>query len=116
MSDLQFKALHKEADAVGKAAADACVPQAMVVVGGGREYHVPEGVCGFAWVHFAGNKPFGRWAKKAGLARPAYSGGLDMWVGAYGQSMARKEAYARAYAQVLNANGVDEAYADSRMD
>lgn len=43
------------------------------------------------------------------------SGGLQYWVSQGGQSMQRKEAFARAFASVLKANGID-AFADSRMD
>mgnify|MGYP001268878037 CR=1 FL=1 len=78
-------------------------------------YVLNDGVCGFAWVSFKGNTPFGRYMKKVGQARKAYGGGLQVWVGAFGQSMTRKEAYASAYAATLRAAGID-AYSDSRMD
>ena len=121
-----FAALYEQADAAGKAAADAAVPTPIVI---GEEtapfngvidytkptYFVSEGLCGFAWVKFKGNTAFGRWAKKAGKASPAYGGGLQVWVSSYGQSVTRKEAYAQAFAAVLRAEGV-EAYAGSRLD
>ena len=44
-----------------------------------------------------------------------FRSGLSVWVSEGGQSMERKEAYARAYADVLRAAGI-EAYAGSRMD
>lgn len=124
---MDFAALYAKADAAGKAAATACVPTPMVVgspttlLGNDIDpnkptYYVADGVCGFAWIKLKGNTPFGRWTKKKGLAKPAYPNGLSIWVSAYGQSMARKEAYARAFAKVLNENGVSDAYADSRMD
>jgi len=54
-------------------------------------YYVPEGVCGFAWVTI---KPattrFAKWMKSVGRARPAYGGGLQVWVSEFGQSMERK--------------------------
>lgn len=74
-----------------------------------------EGPCGFAWVHIAGNTPFGRYVKKQGYASPDYPKGLMFWVRDGGQSMERKRAYARAFSEVLNANGVP-AYSCSRMD
>lgn len=121
-----FAALYAEADSAGKAAAEAAVPVPIVV---GEEtspfsgqvdyskptYLVSEGLCGFAWVTFKGNTAWGRWAKKTGVARPAYGGGLQVWVSGYGQSVTRKEAYAAAFAQVLCDNGVT-AYAGSRLD
>lgn len=78
-------------------------------------YYEPEGVCGFAWVSFKGTTPFGRWAKKAGVASKGYPSGLQVWVSEGGQSVERKEAFARAFAKVLQSNGID-AYADSRLD
>ena len=77
---------------------------------------IDDGVCGFAWVNVKpGNSPFANWAKKAGLARKAYEGGVQFWVGDFSQSMARKEDYAYAFAKVLNDAGV-KAYANSRID
>lgn len=121
-----FAALYAEADAAGKAAAEAAVPVPIVV---GEEtspfsgqvdyskptYFVSEGLCGFAWVWFKGNTAWGRWATKNGVARKAYGGGSQIWISGYGQSVTRKEAYAQAFAAVLRDNGVD-AYAGSRLD
>lgn len=76
---------------------------------------VADGVCGFAWVHIKGNTAFGRWAKQQGHARKNYYGGLDISIRGYGQSMEKKEAHARAAAEVLKRHGI-EAYAQSRMD
>lgn len=81
----------------------------------GRSWHVPEGACGFAWVAFKGNTAWGKWAKDQGIASPAYPKGLQLWVSEFNQSITRKEAYAFAYAQVLNDAGI-EAYARSRLD
>lgn len=124
-----FRELYERAYAAGVAAGAAVRPVPMVVgeakslVGPGSDeidyskftYYEPEGVCGFAWVKIKGNEAFGRWAKKAGLARSSYPSGLQIWVREFGQSMERKEAFARAFAKVLNEAGVT-AYADSRMD
>lgn len=121
-----FQALWAEADAAGKAAAEACTPRPMLV-GTAKGlfddsfdesqpvYYVADGVCGFAWITFKGNTAFGRWAKAAGLARKGYPSGLAYWVRGYGQSMQKKEAYAQAFAATLRAAGVT-AYAESRMD
>ena len=94
----------------------------MVVVGGvpgeaPKEYYEPEGMCGFAWVKIRpGNSSFAKWLVKNKLARSAYGGGVDIWISGFNQSVERKEACARAMAEVLrNELGVN-AYADSRLD
>jgi len=115
-----FSALHAKAHVAGMAAGESKVPTPMVVTGGvpgeqPKSYYVADGACGFAWVKMKGNTPFARWAKKAGVARSWSTGGVVLWVSEFNQSMARKEAYANAYAKVLKEAGV-EAYADSRMD
>lgn len=118
------RALHLKAHEAGMTAGMVARPTPMGVVDadiygrpkpGAVVEVVDEGVCGFAWVKFAGNTSFGRAMKAAGLARKSYEGGLSVWVGEFGQSMERKEAYARAYAHVLRQHGID-AYAGSRMD
>lgn len=121
-----FKNLHERAHAAGIAAGNAAVPVPMVV-GEAQSllsdkidrskptYYVADGVCGFAWVHIQGNTPFARWATKNGVARPGYPKGKDISCHEFGQSMQRKEAYARAYARVLNEAGI-RAYAESRLD
>jgi hypothetical protein len=76
---------------------------------------IDDGACGFAWINFAGNTGFGKWAKKQGIARSHYPSGLCVWVSEFGQSVDRKEAFAGAYARVLKENGID-AYAGSRLD
>lgn len=122
-----FRAIWDAADKAGKAAAAAKVPVPMFVgtpthpLGNDIDptqpiYHVPDGVCGFAWVKWKGNTSWGRWTAKEGLARKSYEGGLSYWISDYGQSMERKEAYAYAFAAVLQENGIADAYAASRMD
>ncbi len=122
-----FEALAAAADAAGMAAGNGAAVAPMVVGSpstpfgndldpGKPMYFVADGVCGFAWVKIKGNTAFGRWAKKAGLARPDYPNGLAISAGArFNQSMQRKEAWAYAYAKVLKEAGI-EAYASSRMD
>lgn len=119
MSD-QYQNLIKFAHEEGMAALNATCPTPMIVTGGApgetpKSWYIEEGACGFAWVEFAGNTAFGRWAKKAGVARPHYPKGLSVWVSEGGQSIDRKEAYARAFARVLNDAGI-RAYAGSRLD
>jgi len=76
---------------------------------------VPFG-CGYATIRFRGNTGFGRWALKVGMARKSTMGGLYINVAAYGQSVVLKAAFAEAFAEVLRANGIDDAYATSRLD
>ena len=118
------------AEAAGRRAAEASVPTPMIVseadglsdrpVEGGKSWFVSEGVCGFAWLTVRpGTSSFARWLKKVGLARKAYTGGVQYWIGAYNQSMTRKSAHASAMAKVLQeelpeyAEGI---YPGSRMD
>lgn len=117
----------QEAMDAGYAAGDACVPtpvkfgQAASLFGNemipGTEEIVEDGVCGFAWINI---KPargkFVNYLKKIGMGRSdSYYGGYTVWVTEYGQSMERKEAYARAFAKVLQDYGM-KAYGMSRMD
>jgi len=115
----EFSALYAKARAAGLAAAGASVPTPMVVSetgGSGRSWYVSEGACGFAWVTVRpGNSPFANYLKKAGLGSPAYGGGTQIWVSEFNQSVARKEAYANAFAEVLREAGL-KAYAGSRLD
>jgi hypothetical protein len=119
---MNYAEILEKAHAAGRAAAQATKPVPMYVQAGdlmGNGYgpieKVDDGVCGFAWIKFPGNKPFGRWAKKAGLARSAYPTGLCISISAYNQSMQLKEAHARAAVAVLKEHGI-ECYVDSRMD
>jgi hypothetical protein len=123
----EFARAWSEAYAAGLAAGNACTPQPMIVGPGDilvngapvlpRSHYVSEGVCGFAWiVHPDGNSSFARWAKKTHNARREYGGGTCLyWVGEFSQSMARKEAFANAFAATLRAHGID-ASARSRID
>ena len=79
-------------------------------------YVVPSGLCGFAWVNIRpGNSKFARWLVKEGLGRKSYSGGVDFWVREGDQSVELKEAFAQAFAEELQSNGI-KAYAESRLD
>ena len=116
--------IYLEAIDAGNAALNAAKPTPMTVVAadiwgnpleGARRYVVDEGCCGFAWITIKGNTAFAREMKKLGLFSKAYPSGYQYWVGEGGQSIERKEAFARAFAKVLNDNGV-KAYSHSRMD
>lgn len=129
-----FKALCKEADAAGKAAVEKLQVVPMIV---GQEtslfsgkidyskptYFVEDGLCGFAWISvypkFKGNTKLGKEERKvleaAGFRKNDYEKNYQLWVSAYNQSMQKKEAYARAYANVLYDAGV-KAYSGSRLD
>ena len=133
-----FETLLAKASAAGHLAAEAAVPTPMVVSDSqtDQSWFVSEGPCGFAWVRLRpATSTFARYIKAtrmnleigfntAGRAQveaegghwsPAYQGGYEMWVWVGGQSMARKEAFARAHASVLQEAGY-QAYAGSRMD
>ena len=112
-----FAALAGIAHQAGIEAGRNCRPIPMVVstASGIAVECVDDGACGFAWIEFAGNTAFGRWAKKAGIARSHYPSGLCVWVSEFGQSVDRKSAYAGAYAQILRNAGID-AHANSRLD
>lgn len=120
--DLKFRGLLVAAHISGMSAGHAARPTPMGFYQSdlsGRQLGpveiVSEGVCGFAWVRFPGNTAFGRWAKKTKNARPAYPKGLSISCSEFNQSMERKEAYCRAFAEVLKANGVD-CCTESRLD
>lgn len=123
-----FAALVRQAEEAGYAAALAARPTTMVVGQAKgpfsneidytkKVYFEPEGACGFAWVIVRpGTSAFAKYLKKVGKARPdSYYGGVCVWVSQFNQSVARKEAYAQAYASVLSNAGVN-AYANSRLD
>jgi hypothetical protein len=120
----QFEAAFAKAVAAGLEAGEASKPRPMVVqemLGMSpivkQSWYEPEGMCGFAWVNVSpGNSPFANWLKKAGLARKAYGGGVDVWVSDFGQSVERKEACANAMAKVLKEELGVSAYASSRLD
>jgi hypothetical protein len=78
--------------------------------------YVPDGVCGFAGVvvHPA-TCGFARWARKAGYSYSHYPTGEYFPVREFNQSLERKEAGARAMAQVFRDAGL-KVYVHSRMD
>lgn len=84
-----------------------------------QEWFVADGVCGFAWVTLRpANSAFANWLKKNHGEQwrvDSYTGGLKLWVSEFNQSMQRKEAYAYAFAGILQKYGF-KASSDSRMD
>ena len=81
-----------------------------------REYFVSDGVCGFASVTVKpANCKFAKYLVANGLGRKGYGGGVCMSIRDFNQSLTKKEAYAYAFASVLNENGI-KAYVESRMD
>jgi hypothetical protein len=77
---------------------------------------IDDGACGFAWVTVRpANSSFAIWAKKQGIMRAMYGGGVTYWVSVFGQSVDRKAAFAGAYAKVLRENGI-QATAGDRLD
>ena len=118
--------LYAEANKAGIAAANALTPTPMVVEQHAnqlddtspvtKQWTVPSGVCGFAWVNIRpATTSFARWLKKEGIVRKSYYGGIDISIMAYGQSMEKKSAHAHAMADYLSDHGIT-AYANERMD
>ena len=128
MSKLSMQSLYNQAHDAGVAAVEATrvvpmvVGQAKNVFGNEIDYSqetyfVADGVCGFAWISVKpANSKFGKFLTENKLARrDSYEGGLRMPIMAFNQSLQKKEAYAYAFANVLNKAGI-RAYANSRMD
>jgi hypothetical protein len=114
MRNAIFQTLYDKARSSGLFAGQEVKPRPMVVVEHANplddhsrvvnQWHVPEGVCGFAWINLRpGNHPFCNWLKKQGLGRrDSYYGGVTVWVQDFDQSHTRKVSYAHAFAQVIN--------------
>lgn len=135
-SPIELTELLRSAHLAGMAAGRAASPPTMIVRRHANplddnspvleSYAIPDGPCGFAWVtikpansrlakamerYFAGGKNGGGNAR-----RDSYEGGMMLWVWEFNQSMVRKEAYARAFANVLREAGAERVYAGSRID
>lgn len=135
VKDNQAVKISQEAMEAGLAALNAVTPVPMVVEQHAnvmddnspveKQWIVEDGVCGFAWITFKANttenRRFLAGLKKAGMVgqnmqwSKATDGGFSYWVSQGGQSLQKKEAYARAYTDVLNSNGIT-AHVRSRMD
>jgi hypothetical protein len=118
---MDYAEIWAEAWTAGVMAGIACRPEPMVV----GQYNgdkltiidvVNEGPCGFAWIKIRpGNGKMARWLKAQDKGHKGYTGGWDVSVHDFGQSLERKVAAARAMADVLCKHGID-ATSDSRMD
>ena len=112
-----FQDIVEKAYEAGIAAGYRARPIPMYVISQGIPIdRIDDGACGFAWINVRpANSSFAIWAKKQGLMRPMYGGGVTYWVSVFGQSVDRKAAFAGAYAKVLRENGI-EATAGDRLD
>ena len=83
-----------------------------------KEWYVPEGLCGFAWINVKpGNSAFANWLKaNTSASTDSYYGGVTLWVHQFNQSWERKKAYAHAFVKVLEENGVKRCWAGNRLD
>ena len=112
--------LLKKAEAAGlKAGLEVSTnPVTFKDVHSGQTYDVAEGMCGFAWVNISPARgKFVNYLKKIGKGYTSYQGGYNVPAGGVelGQSITRKEAYAEAYAKVLQDWGI-KCYVSSRLD
>ena len=110
--------IYQQADRAGNDAVAklAVVPMIVKDTNSNKQWYVEDGVCGFASIIVKpATSVFARYLKANGLARKHYYGGLAIYISAFNQSLQKKEAYAYAFARVLNENGI-RATVDSRMD
>lgn len=124
-SEAEFQRIYDDAHKAGIAAGQAAMPQSICVTQHAnplndnsevtRRWIVPEGVCGFAWISFRGNTSWAAWTRKHKISDTDYPRGRIIWVRQFGQSYERKVAYAKAFADVLVANGIN-AYSAGRLD
>lgn len=99
----QHETLWDRALEAGITAGEAVIPRPLRIKG----YEpILDGVCGFGYVNVPGNTSFGRWVKKYGHGSKSYRGGLDIYIGHFGQSYEKKLAMANAMAEVLRENDV----------
>jgi predicted nucleic acid-binding Zn finger protein len=114
----RFRTDWAEACAAGDAAVSAMTPEPMVVTGREGSYFVEGGVCGFAQVQVRPRtSAFARWLIAQGIARSSdYYKCVYVSVSQFGQSLQRKEAWAKAVADHLTAKGYDRVSWDSRID
>jgi len=120
-NEAKFEAVWSEAEAKAREAHTAAAPEPMLVAGRNEVFAVPDGPCGFGSVVFPGTSAFGKWALRTGRAKRNYPKGVYVGTnsysatGRYSQSLARADAAAHAFANVLRLAGF-EARPESRMD
>ena len=116
MSDYENASLYEDAHAAGELAANVCVPQPMYVKYNGITECVEGGDCGFASIIIRpAHGKFVSYLKKNKIGEKHWRGGWSIWVSGWGQSHARKTAYARAFARILNESGL-KASVEERLD
>jgi hypothetical protein len=128
----KYLKLHQMAHEAGMNALNKCTPTPMVVAQHAnplddnsaikKQWYVPSGACGFAWVNVkckgGEGRKFINALKKEGVTeyrQDSYYGGYTLWVHYGNQSIELKEAYAHAYARVLQENNIN-CYSNSRLD
>lgn len=110
--DALHQAIYNLAVARGIEAGSSATPTPMVLEKWGTIW---EGLCGFAWVHLPnGRSPFARWLSRKDIGWPTKPG-RKIYSSLPDQSIVKHEAFARAFAGVLLANGI-ECKVASRLD
>lgn len=103
--DARWAALYEMAAAAGSEAETKAVPTPMVIKGYGA---VAEGMCGWAYVHVPdGRRDFARWLLRSDLAYRTARGGATLHISGSTQSVDRAYAHAKAFARVLQHNGIE---------
>lgn len=109
---MDIQTILRKADGWGYKAAEEADPQLIGVEGSPD----PFPVCGFAWVTVKGERGKRLAAlKEYGFQKRVGAPGVSLWVSEFGQSYARKRAYAAAFAAVLREHGFDASYG-ARLD
>ena len=81
-----------------------------------KKTYVLDDLCGFAYVEISPARgAFVTYLKNHNIGYKGYYGGYQVSVREFGQSITRKEAYARAFAEVLKQYGINAGYS-SRLD
>lgn len=141
MTDCEAMDIYREALDAGHAALRVCIPTPVTFVQHEdmlddkspvkESWFVPDGLCGFAWVHMKAKGVAGQWIralKRNGIAggenergpnitinHDSYFHHYSYWVGEGNQSIAKKEAFAEAFANVLKKHDI-VCHAGSRLD
>jgi len=113
-----FQWIH-EAEKAGKEAALEAAKhmKTYAIMQNGVRIDIMRGLCGFAWVKIKnGKSSLARFMVKEKLADKGTYGGVEVWVGDFGQSVDMKAAYASAYARKLSELSGEEAFSQSRLD